>query len=68
MLDTTKSKDGTELMIECKVMLNILIDTGLNLKIHILDNECSNTLKQIMTEEEETFQLVPSEIHRRSTA
>ena len=44
MLDTTKSKDGTELMIECKVMLNILIDTGLNLKIHILDNECSNTL------------------------
>ena len=45
-----------------------LCSRGLTPKTHVLDNECSKVLKEYMEEENETFQLVPSHLHRRNAA
>ena len=45
MVEPTKSKEGTELTKAYKAIQNTLKDRGLKPKIHILDNEYSNTLK-----------------------
>ena len=37
-------------------------------KIHRLNNECSNSLKDIMKEKYVMFKLVPPHIHRRNSA
>ena len=68
MVNPMKSEEGTELTRAYKFIQNTLKDRGLKPKNYILDNEFSNTLKIFMTEEEELFQLVPPEIHRRNTA
>ena len=64
MLEPKKSKEGTDLTMAYKVIKYTFKDRGLKPKIHILDNECSNTLKTFMAEEEELFQMVPPDIHR----
>ena len=45
-----------------------LIKAGLKPKLHRLDNECSQILKDFMTEEQEDYQLVPPGTHRRNSA
>ena len=52
MVETTKSKERTELTRAYKVIQNTLKYRGLKPKMHILYNECSNTLKTFMEEEE----------------
>ena len=49
MVDPTKSKEGTYLKRAYKLMQKTLKDRGLKPKTHILDNECSNTLKFLMS-------------------
>ena len=66
MVETKKSREGKELTRSYKATQNKLKDRCLKPKIHILDNECSNTLNILMTEEEDFFQLVPPEIYRRN--
>ena len=44
MVEPTKTKKGTDLMRLYKVIQKTLKYRGLNLKTHILENECSHTL------------------------
>ena len=45
-----------------------LVKAGLKPKLHRLDNECSQLLKDFMHEQKEDFQLTPPGIHRRNSA
>jgi hypothetical protein len=45
-----------------------LCKAGLKPKLQRLDNECSNILKQFLTESDIDYQLVPPGIHRRNSA
>jgi hypothetical protein len=47
---------------------NKLVQAGLCPKLHRLDNECSQILKDYMTNQQEDYQLVPPGIHRRNAA
>ena len=67
MVDPTKSKEGIELTISYKAKKKTLKYRRLKQKIHILDNECSNTLRFLVEEEEEHLQLIPLEINRINT-
>lgn len=63
-----KTRTGLEIKNAYQQIHNLLISRGLKLKIHILDNECSQTLKDYMGEENELFQLVPPHLHQRNAA
>ena len=41
---------------------------GLQPKLHILDNECSNMFKHFMTKVDENFQFVPPHLYQRNVA
>ena len=45
-----------------------LVKAGQKPRLHRLDNECSQLLKDFMIAEEEDYQLVPPGIHRRNSA
>ena len=47
---------------------NLLCSHGLEPQLHVLDNECSQHLKDCMLEEKEGFQLVPPYLHRQNAA
>ena len=49
-------------------MRKLLSSRGLTPRTHVLDNECSKVLKEYIEEENETFQLVPPNLHRRNAA
>ena len=49
-------------------MRKLLCSRGLAPKTHVLDNKYSKVLKEYMTEENETFQLVPPHLHQRNAA
>ena len=46
----------------------ILTSRGLNPKLHILDNECSQTIIDLIISVDEKYQLLPPHIHRRNAA
>ena len=47
-------------------MRKFLCSRGLTPKTHELDNECSKVLKEYMEKENESFQLVPPNLHRQN--
>jgi hypothetical protein len=47
---------------------NKLRDNGFSPTLHILDNECSNVMKQAFAKHSVNFQLVPPHVHRRNAA
>ena len=46
----------------------LLVSRGLKPKLHFLDNECAESFKNIMHMNNERFQLVSSNIHRKNAA
>ena len=49
-------------------MRKLLCSRGRTPKMHVLDNEYSEVLKEYMEEENETFQLMPPHLHRQKAA
>ena len=47
---------------------NRLVRAGLRPKLHMLDNECSNQLKEYIAEQGTSLQLTPVALHRRNAA
>ena len=63
-----KSRKVSELTTLYAKIQKILTSRGLNPKLHILDNECSQTSINFMLSVYEKYQLVPPHIHRRNAA
>jgi hypothetical protein len=63
-----RNRSAESILEAYKLSFNKLKQAGLTPRLARLDNECSNILKQFLTEEEVTYQLVPPHIHRRNAA
>lgn len=66
--EALKSRTGNSIKQAYQIIRDLLVHRGLSPKIHILDNECSQILKEYMDDENETYQLVPPHLHRRNAA
>lgn len=69
-ITTESSKNRTEGEINrvFEKMHTKLCAAGYTPKCHIIDNECAQSLQQLMDEKGLDFQLVPPHIHRRNLA
>ena len=63
-----KSRTAAEITNTYKKIQEMFTKAGLKPKLHILDNECSETFKKFMISKDETWQLAPPHIHRRNAA
>ena len=63
-----KSRTSLYIKNAYQTMQTLLCSKGLTLKMHVLDNVCSNFLKEYKEEENEHFQMVPPHLHQRNSA
>ena len=63
-----KNRSAESILQAYKQVHSKLIKAGLRPKLHRLDNECSQLLKDFMLNEKEDYQLVPPGSHRRNAA
>ena len=63
-----KNREAESILAAYQQVQQKLIQAGLRPKLHRLDNECSQILKDFMIEQEEDYQLVPPGNHRRNAA
>ena len=63
-----KTKSAFDILNAYKTVHNTLMLAGLTPKQHRMDNECSSILKEFITENNMTLQLVPPGIHRANPA
>ena len=63
-----KNRSAESILNAYQLVHSKLVKAGLKPKLHRLDNECSDILKDFMHEQEEDFQLVPPGNHRRNSA
>jgi len=63
-----KSRTDKAILDGYKVLHTRLCRAGLRPQLQRLDNECSQVLKEYMTEQKVDFQLVPPGVHRRNAA
>ena len=63
-----KSRSAESILAAYKLVHAKLLKAGLRPKLHRLDNECSQLLKDFMIAEQEDYQLVPPGSHRRNSA
>ena len=68
LIQPLKSKQGHEIKQAWVRLMNRVIKHGHILKHHVLDNKCSNDLKQAIRKQNMTFQLVPPHNHRQNSA
>ena len=62
------NRNAKTILTAFKTSYNRLINAGLRPKLHRLDNECSNILKEYLHEKDIHHQLAPPGIHRRNAA
>ena len=62
------NKTSGSILAAYKRVHNVLVTAGLRPKLQRLDNECSEALKEFMTEQDIDFQRVPPGIHRANAA
>ena len=63
-----KSRKASELTTVYSKIHKMLTSRGLKPKLHILDNECSQTIIDFVLSVDEKYHLVPPHIHRRNAA
>lgn len=63
-----KNRSGPEIAQAWSQCTAIFNNTALKPDIHIMDNECSNDIKQAFKQHNITYQLVPPHMHRRNAA
>ena len=63
-----KTRQASEIVKAWVKLFNRLKYNGYAPELHILDNECSDTLKQAFTKNDVSFQRVPPHVHRRNAA
>ncbi len=63
-----KNRTAESILEAYKLIHGKLTKAGLKPKLHRLDNECSQLLKDFMISEQEDYQLVPPGLHRRNSA
>ena len=68
LAEPIKSRTSLHINNAYQTMRKLLCSRGLTPKTHVLDNKFSKVLKEYMEEENETFQLVPPQLHRRNDA
>ena len=68
LIQTLKSKQAHKIKQAWVILTNRIIKHGHILKHYVLDNECSNDLKQAIRKQNMTFQLVPPHNHRKNAA
>jgi hypothetical protein len=68
LLEPIRNRKGPTLIEAHRKLHARLTQAGLRPKCIMLDNECSNALKEFFSEEQMAFQLTPAGIHRRNTA
>ena len=67
LVEPMKSRTGFAIKKAYQQIRQLLYKWGLQPKLHILDNECFQVLKDFIDDEHELFQLVPLHLHRRNT-
>ena len=68
MVEPMKYRKNSELTTVYAKIHKMLTSRGLKPKLHILDNECSQTIIDFMISVDENYQLVPPHIHRLNAA
>ena len=68
LMEPIRNRKGPTLVDAHQRLHRRLTHAGLRPRFMMLDNECSNALKQFLTDEMVAFQLTPGGIHRRNTA
>ena len=68
LVHTLKSSQAHEIKQAWVTLTNRLIKHGHIVKHYVLDNECSNDIKQAIRNQNMTFQLVPPHNHRQNAA
>ena len=68
LVEPMKYRTGFDIKIAYQQIRKLLSKRGLQPKLNILDNECSQVLKKYMDDEHKLFQLVPPHLHQRNAA
>ena len=67
-VEPLKTRQGSELRDKYQKIHRLLSARGLQPRLHILNNECPDILKQYMDKVNEKWQLVPPHVHRQNAA
>ena len=68
LMEPISNRKGPTLVEAHKNLHALLTNAGLRPRFIMMDNECSDALKQFLTDESVAFQLTPAGMHRRNTA
>jgi hypothetical protein len=68
LVEAMKNRTEGKMIRVYQVLINRLLQAGVTLKQHILDNECSEEFKATIRKNNMTFQLVPPHDHRQNIA
>jgi hypothetical protein len=68
LVEAMKNHTAGEMICVYQVLINQLLQAGVTLKQHILDNKCSEEFKATIRKNKMTFQLVPPHDHWRNIA
>lgn len=68
LCEAFKSRNATDILQAYTTLHKKLCSVGLKPQLQRLDNECSDILKQYMTEQDIDYQLVPPHVHRQNAA
>ena len=63
-----RTRSASDMVAAYQKLINRLNKSGIQPKMHILDNECSELLKTAITNNDMDYQLVPPHNHRRNLA
>ena len=68
MVEPMRNRTSGEMLATYLTLVNRLKKAGIEPKLHILDNECSNKSKEAIRKNVGNYQLVPPHDHRRNVA
>ena len=66
--ESLKLRKGDALLGAYKKIHTLLVSHGLKSKLHFLNNKYAESFKKFMEKNDEKFQLIPLNIHRRNVA
>lgn len=68
LAEPIKNRTAGEIVRACTTLHDLLTQRGLQPKLHVMDNEASQSLQQAINSRDINFQLAPPHIHRRNAA
>ena len=68
LIQPIRNRQAATLTVAWKIMNNRLVKSGVDPKLYMMDNECSDNLKAALGKAELNYQLVSPHIHRANKA